>query len=59
MFGTFYHSIVRKTVVSFGTLFNNIYVERTNGTGTTQKIKIPLLRKAVKYLWFLNLSLSS
>ena len=42
MFGTFYHSLVRKTVVSFGTLFNNIYVERTDGTGTTQKIKIPL-----------------
>ena len=40
MFGTFYHSLVRKTVVSFGTLFNNIYVERTNGTGITQKIKI-------------------
>jgi hypothetical protein len=27
MLGTyFYHEIVRKTIVSFGTLFNNIYI---------------------------------
>ena len=41
MFSTFYHSLVRKSVVTFGTLFNNIYVERTEGN-TTQKIKVPL-----------------
>jgi hypothetical protein len=30
-------------VVSFGTLFNNIYIERTDSTGTKlQKIKVPL-----------------
>jgi len=27
MLGTyFYHEIIRKTIVSFGTLFNNIYI---------------------------------
>jgi len=43
MFSTYYHSIIRKMVVSFGTLFNNIYIERTDSTGTKlQKIKVPL-----------------
>ena len=41
MFSTFYHSLVRKTVASFGTLFNNIYIERTE-SNKTQKIKVPL-----------------
>lgn len=41
MFSTFYHSMIRKTVVSFGTLFNNIYVERTD-SGDKQRIKVPL-----------------
>ena len=41
MFSTFYHSMIRKTVVSFGTLFNNIYIERS-GSEKTQKIKVPL-----------------
>ena len=43
MFSTFYHSLIRKTVSSFGTLFNNIYIERTDpSTNKTQKIKVPL-----------------
>lgn len=41
MFTTFYHGITKKITAAFGTLFNNIYVER--GTGNTyKKIKVPL-----------------
>ena len=40
---TFYHEIVRKTVVSFGTLFNSLYIVRTNNQGVvTQRMKVPL-----------------
>jgi hypothetical protein len=28
MFSTFYHGITKKTVIGFGTLFNNIFIER-------------------------------
>ena len=43
MFTTFYHSLIRKTVSSFGTLFNNIYVERPDpNSSKVQKIKVPL-----------------
>lgn len=39
----FYHELVRKTVVSFGTLFNNIYVVRKDNTGKIQqRMKVPL-----------------
>ena len=35
MLGTyFYHEIIRKTIVSFGTLFNNISIRHVNGDGT-------------------------
>ena len=33
MFEYFYHEILRKTIISFGTLFNNITIQRVNGTG--------------------------
>ena len=40
---SFYHELVRKTVVSFGTLFNNLYISRTNNQGViTQRMKVPL-----------------
>jgi len=44
MFGsTFSHDILRKYVILFGTLFNNIYINRKNTDGTTaQTIKVPL-----------------
>jgi hypothetical protein len=41
MFTPFYHGLIRKTVVGFGTLFNNIYVTREQGN-KVQKIKVPL-----------------
>jgi hypothetical protein len=44
MLGTyFYHEIIRKTVVSFGTLFNQIYVKHDNASGGVEsEIKVPL-----------------
>tara|TARA_B100000073_G_scaffold147411_1_gene121347 strand:- start:1257 stop:2051 length:795 start_codon:yes stop_codon:yes gene_type:complete len=42
MLGTYtYHEIIRKTVVGFGTLFNNIEVRRTKGS-KTEVMKVPL-----------------
>lgn len=44
MFGQyFYHSHIRKTVAVFGTLFNNINVQRKDANGTSvNNIKVPL-----------------
>ena len=44
MLGTyFYHEIIRKTVVSFGTLFNQIYVKHDDANGNVEsEIKVPL-----------------
>jgi len=39
----FYHETMRKIVVSFGTLFNNIQIVRKNSTGAIiQSMKVPL-----------------
>ena len=44
MLGTyFYHEIIRKTVISFGTLFNEIYVRHQDNTGKDiSEIKVPV-----------------
>lgn len=43
MFEYFYHQILRKTVVSFGTLFNNIYIRHINTNGQEVSVmKVPL-----------------
>lgn len=43
MFEYFYHEILRKTVVAFGSLFNNISIKHTNDEGNTfSVIKVPL-----------------
>ena len=44
MLGThFYHEIVRKTIIGFGTLFNNIELRRTDKSGNIiQTVKVPL-----------------
>ena len=44
MLGThFYHEIIRKTIIGFGTLFNNIELSRTDKDGNiVQTIKVPL-----------------
>jgi hypothetical protein len=44
MFGKhFYHESLRKVVVAFGTIFNNITIHRTDSSGNVvQSIKVPL-----------------
>jgi len=44
MFGrTFYHSLLRKYVIVFGNLFNDIYVQRLdNSNNTLQTLKVPI-----------------
>jgi hypothetical protein len=43
MFEYFYHEILRKTIISFGTLFNNITIQRVNGTGDVfSSLQVPL-----------------
>ena len=44
MLGTyFYHEIIRKTIIGFGTLFNDVHIrhEDRNG-GTLSETKVPL-----------------
>jgi hypothetical protein len=38
----FYHDTIRKYVVLFGTIFNDIYIKKSNGSDITQNIKIPI-----------------
>ena len=44
MLGTYYyHEILRKTIVSFGTLFNDIEIKhRNNAGGDFSIIKVPI-----------------
>jgi hypothetical protein len=43
MFKHFYHASIRKLVVGFGSLFNEIYISRTEADGTElKKIKVPI-----------------
>jgi hypothetical protein len=44
MLGTyFYHEIIRKTIISFGTLFNNIHIKHTDEQDSTNSIiKVPI-----------------
>ena len=44
MLGTyFYHEILRKTVIGFGTLFNNINIRHADASGTNfSTMKVPL-----------------
>jgi len=60
MFSTFYHEITKKTVIAFGTLFNNIFIERKDNQGIVQqKIKIPLTYSAKeKFMQRLSVNLN-
>lgn len=43
MFLPYYHGIIRKYIVSFGTLFNNLYINRVNSSNNViQSFKVPL-----------------
>ena len=50
MFGnTFYHGSARKLIVAFGSVFNNIHVQRKDDNGTLIKdIKVPLAYESQK-----------
>ena len=38
-----YHELIRKTIVAFGTLFNDLYIYRRSSTGKiNQQMKVPL-----------------
>ena len=43
MLGTyFYHEIIRRTIVAFGTLFNNIHIQHADNNGNViDDIKVP------------------
>ena len=42
MFEYFYHEIFRKTIIGFGTLFNDISIKHTDSDGNAQVQKVPL-----------------
>jgi hypothetical protein len=43
MLQKFYHSTIRKSIVAFGNLFNNIYIDRSDANGNVvQTLKVPL-----------------
>ena len=44
MLGTYYyHEIIRKTIISFGTLFNNINIRHDDSAGNSySELKVPL-----------------
>ena len=44
MLGTYYyHEIIRKTIIGFGTLFNSIHIRHKDSNGTTfSEMKVPL-----------------
>ncbi len=54
----FYHGIIRKSIVAFGRLFSDIYIDRKQGdsvTGTTvQRIQVPLAY-APKEKWLVRI----
>ncbi len=47
MFTTFYNETIRRTVVGFGSLFDDIFIQRKNSAGTLQKkILVPITYSA-------------
>ena len=43
MFEYFYNEILRKTIISFGTLFNSLEIKQSDSSGnTTSAVKVPL-----------------
>lgn len=54
----YYHGIVRKTIVGFGSLFSNIYIDRKQGDSvngdTVQRVQVPLAY-APKEKWLVRL----
>jgi hypothetical protein len=43
MLGTYhYHEIIRKTIIAFGTLFNDIHIKHKDDTKVISDMKVPL-----------------
>lgn len=42
MFPYYYHSIFKKYITAFGTLFNNIYIKKTVDTNVIKTLKVPI-----------------
>ena len=43
MFEHFYHQTIRKVVVAFGSIFNDIYISRLDNSNTeVERIKVPI-----------------
>jgi hypothetical protein len=42
MFNSYYNESIRKLIVAFGSLFNNIQIQNTNSGGDSQLIRVPL-----------------
>ena len=56
---TFYHQTIRKYVAAFGTLFNDLNVERKNTAGAVlERIKVPL-GYGPKQKWILSTQTST
>lgn len=55
---TFYHGLIRKTIVSFGHLFSNVQIERREGNSVTgdisQTLKVPI-SYAPKEKWLVRI----
>ena len=52
---TFYHQTIRKYVASFGTLFNDLNIERKNSSGVVvERVKVPLAY-GPRQKWILSL----
>lgn len=55
---TFYHGILRKTIIAFGNLFSNIYIDRRKDNSVTgdveQRIQVPIAY-APKEKWLVRL----
>jgi hypothetical protein len=54
----FYHGIIRKTIIAFGNLFSNIYIDRRQGDSVagpvTQRLQVPIAY-APKEKWIVRL----
>ena len=38
----FYNESLRKCIIAFGSLFNDIYIQRKDGSTVSQSMKVPL-----------------
>jgi hypothetical protein len=53
MLGTYYyHQIIRKTIISFGTVFNEIYIKHKDKDGDPyNEMRVPLAYGPMQKFW--------